>query len=457
MTKMLLEENEYLVCTAGKNYFQIYPNGDIYRCMRYYGTGKPPVVNITNFNKETVTGVDIECYEKECQEICDRDWAVKWIISKKDNSIVKKIPSGHLEKRFGEQDLYNLNTSMVKIFWAPTMLCNYSCEYCRCLSSREKTEARFRSSSEVITIKEWVRGFEAIKDSYEGGVITTNGGEPLLNLPCLTRVVKLTQDKFKFAVTTNLSFPMIDFVRNISPKNVEFNLSLHPLDRKFNFDAFLNRALFLMKSGFNIKVNYVGYPEQLYSYDFYEKLFSDFGICIELIPWVNCNRIETVFDYSDEEANYLNERAKFEARKTEDSVIENNLGITQKNFFNIPFPLKINRLELKFGNYRHGEVGPILYFMNKTNDPIFQIIMKRNVFMSYHRSPDIWIEKDTGEQCSKDLHIIISGDSLFINNTCMSLPKCIEKINDCIGISNVNLKLKDVEPNISFLTTNTGI
>jgi len=456
MTKILLEKNEYLICTAGKNYFQIYPNGDIYRCMRYYGTGKPPISNISNFDKETIARIDNKCYEDECEVICDRDWAVKWIVSKKDGSVIKKILSGHLEKRFGEQNPYSPSDSMVKIFWAPTMVCNYSCEYCTCLQSKEKTKAKFRSSSEDLTADEWVRGFEKIKDSYEGGVITTNGGEPLLSLPCLIRVIKAIQDKFKFAVTTNLSFPMINFIRNINPKNVEFNLSLHPLDRKFNFDAFLNRALFLTKSGFPLKINYVGYPEQLYSYDFYEKLFSDLGIHIELIPWVNHNMAKN-FNYSNEEADYLNKRAKFGARKTEDSIIEYDSEIAQKKFFDVSFPSNNSKLKLEFGEYKQGEMGPILYFMNKNNDPIFQIIMKSNIFISYHRFPDIWIDKDTGEECSQDLKIIILGDSLFINNTCIFLSKCIENINDCMKICNINYKLKYAEPNISFLTIDPEI
>jgi len=329
---------EKKICTAGRSYFIVYPNGDIYRCMGHYCNRTGCLMNCKEFSKEeflkTFTN---ECEEGECDAACDRDWAVKWIYNE-NKELIKKIESGQLESRFGKEDPKNISNSKAHIIWTPSVLCNYDCDYCKCSSSIEYTKKTIPSSFPELSDQEWIDFFKKIKKEYKYGIITLSGGEPFRKIKTLTNVIRELQDSFLFAITTNLSLPIVQFIRNIKPHNVDFNLSLHPSSTKFNFDMFLGRALLLKKSGFNVKVNFVAYPEQIYLYDKYNKIFSEYNILVELIPFAGPNRPKNVAGNTQQESDYINKRATTIARKIDVNVeyipFKDQEKISNLNFVN---------------------------------------------------------------------------------------------------------------------------
>jgi len=396
------------ICTAGKNYFQLYPNGDIFRCMHYYGIKQKPIMNVNNFSFDKFLSLDLYCNNsRDCVEICDRDWSVKWEVDD-NNNIIKKNSSGHLESRFGIQDKDNIDVSKVKIFWAPTMVCNYNCEYCHCVSSSKKTEEIFPSSSNELSDKEWIDFFINLKNNYEYGIVTTNGGEPFKRLNALTSVIKEVQDKFLFAITTNLSYSIVDFVRKVNPFNVEFNLSLHPSDKNFRFDIFLGRCLLLKRSGFNFKINYVGYPEQLYLYDYYKNIFSKYNIRIELIPFVGCNRDNTVYGYTEEEERYVNSKADLISRKIGKCLEINDKKENLKNLVGVFYYAWYNKDDnwtKKCARFERYGVQPFDGKYNSIDNGVFQ----SHIQQAEKAGIDFFISSFNGEKSRNELLYLINS------------------------------------------------
>ncbi len=309
---------EKKICTAGRSYFFVFPNGDLYICRRHYSNRKGCLMNYRDFSKKSfLEKIPKECNWDSCDAACDRDWAVKWIF--KDDKLIKKIESGELEKRFGKQGPDLMTSNKVHIIWSPTEVCGYDCSYCSCSGSKTQTELR-PSTIPELSDKEWIDFFKKIKQEYDYGIITLSGGEPFRKPLTLLNVINELQDKFLFAVTTNLSKSIIEFVRNVKPHNVDFNLSLHPSSKQFNFDLFLGRTLLLKKSGFNVKVNFVAYPEQIYLYDYYNKIFEKYGIEVDLIPFAGHNRSKTTFGHTQQEADYINNRSSNIARSIDVNI-----------------------------------------------------------------------------------------------------------------------------------------
>src|ERR1035437_1516225 len=240
-----IKENEVLRCSAGYNYFHVLPNGDICICMGSYLDS--PIMHISDFSKKELIGIfDSICYKKSCCAGCDRDWADKWIIC--EDKIKDHIKSEQFCHIFQEQKLDQFDENNVKIVWSPTMSCNYNCSYCE-----NNTDGNIENIDEEIK-----NGFRNIKNSYRGGIIDISGGEPFIKLTLVTDVIESLQDKFKFAITTNLSFSILEFSRRIDPTKTNLSLSLHPTSKLFNFDIFLGRCLFLKECGFKFKINFVG-------------------------------------------------------------------------------------------------------------------------------------------------------------------------------------------------------
>jgi len=454
-----LSKNEIIKCTAGLNYFQLYPNGDLYRCMRYYGTRQTPLQNVKDgFNKQEIISKlqDISCPMKKCHEMCDRDWAKKWIVDEDTNKVRAVVDSGHLETRFGEQKIDDIKNNQVKIFWAPTMVCNYNCNYCHCVSSKIETEKRFPSSGNEATDEEWLKAFLQIKDSYDYGVITTNGGEPFLRLPGIINVIEHLQDKFLFAITTNLSFSVFDFTRRIKPHNIAFNLSLHPTDRKFSFEIFHGRALLLKNTGYDVKVNYVGYPEQLFLYEKYKEIFERDGIHVELIPFIGATRDDknNSSQMSGYERFFINSRASLETRQTDVIVKDISEKETKPNEDYYLEELHGNTFFCKSLKFSIKDNGPILYFLNSEKEPVIQLIKdENNLFISYHKGIDEWIKIKVLEGFDENSVFKIDKNSILINE--ISVEEILDKehfdflrldFEKSNFISNKNLIYSNPEP-----------
>ena len=72
-----------LKCTAGSSYILLYPNGDVYRCMRNYNTLEKPMYNLREKNyKILLNNSAKECNQIICNTSCDLDWSSKFVFKK---------------------------------------------------------------------------------------------------------------------------------------------------------------------------------------------------------------------------------------------------------------------------------------------------------------------------------------------------------------------------------------
>lgn len=108
------------------------------------------------------------------------------------------------------------------------------------------------------------------------------GGEPFL-LPGLVDMLKGLNSSIKFGITTNLTLPIEEFARCISPKQLlNITCSRHPSMYKQPKDMFDGKVRLLLSKGFHVTVNLVAYPDQMYLIPemkaHYEKMGAHFHV-----------------------------------------------------------------------------------------------------------------------------------------------------------------------------------
>ena len=285
------------LCSAGSSYIHAYPNGDIYRCMKDYNTRKAPIASVSGI----ITGDSLfnkpeSCSHKVCDVFCDADWSTKWL--QEDNVTVKKVSANEWDgvtrkHPWSEMELDTSNDpNYLSIVWTPTLPCNYTCSYCGCAAGTKKILKEFPSASPELSVNEWLNFFGKIKEKYAWGYLQTNGGEPLLSDATIP-VFKLLSNVWAINLVTNGSVKIMELVRQqlpvLSTENdygLSVTLSLHPTSSGFVWDAFLGKALMLHNEGYLRGVNFVGWSEQLYLYDYYKEQLGKFGITLSLQPWM---------------------------------------------------------------------------------------------------------------------------------------------------------------------------
>lgn len=147
--------------------------------------------------------------------------------------------------------------------WFTTMACNFKCKYCWEVQAQHfgdfKPE-KFKPANQWIDA--WLR--------LRPGVLDITGGEPFLQ-PGLVEIIEaLAAGGTRIAMTTNISHPLLDFVKRITPDQVfSITASYHPSengtrDNPMNDNIFVGRLLLLREFGFNFTVNIVAWPEQLW-------------------------------------------------------------------------------------------------------------------------------------------------------------------------------------------------
>lgn len=172
---------------------------------------------------------------------------------------------------------------MLTANWFVTWKCNYHCRYCWQESAHDLYrlgKVHWRAA------EEWAKAWNRVlPDELE-----LTGGEPSL-YPCLVDFITLLNPEIKVTMTTHLGkpFPILDFVKRIKPVSLGGNfykiaLSFHPTQT--TFDEFAPRAALLKNNGFDIQVNYVLYPEQMWMVADYQKRFEELGLELHIEPYV---------------------------------------------------------------------------------------------------------------------------------------------------------------------------
>lgn len=315
-----------LKCTAGSSYILLYPNGDVYRCMRDYNTLEKPMYNLKEENyKILLNNSAKECNQIICNTSCDSDWSSKFAF--KNNDLIKKFSAvewgGVAHKGLWKDQHFDEKPDHLCIIFTPTLTCNYSCSYCGCAAGVYKRK-NFQSSFPEMNLDEWVRVFDEIKKKYKKVHIQTNGGEPFLNKATF-HVIKNTSKYFSWNISSNISVGIDQLIKSdIQPfdrkKNTGFQItaSMHPTTRKWDFDKFMKNLLLLKKKKYLRGINFVGWPGQIYDYEQYKKIFNKHDIEILLQPWVGPDN-DGKSEYSKDELNYLNKHS-IEARLTNNQL-----------------------------------------------------------------------------------------------------------------------------------------
>lgn len=181
---------------------------------------------------------------------------------------------------------------IVSAVWFITFNCNLQCPYCW------ERQAQKHGEMAVEPFKpwqDWAKAWNRIKP----GVLDISGGEPFMQ-PGF--VDMLDAMDINMAITTNLTHDMTQFVQRISPAKVfSMTLSWHPTG-KMGIDEFLGKCLMLKNRDFNITVNFVTYPEQLWMADYYKRRFDAHGIRFHIDPYAATKYYP--FEMNDDEREF---------------------------------------------------------------------------------------------------------------------------------------------------------
>ncbi|HPN96857.1 MAG TPA: radical SAM protein [Candidatus Moranbacteria bacterium] len=177
--------------------------------------------------------------------------------------------------------------------WLINMECNFHCPYCfyddsqRSMKTRlgdwvrKKVPAINPYKTRFITPDEISRFFDGIGKRWW---IMISGGEPFVYPKFVDIVEKLSQNHL-ITIGTNLSLPIDEFIKKVSPKNIwSFYISMHLGERErqcLSVDELLEKVKKLRAAGFRTEINYVMYPPLIPRFkEVYEK-FEKEGFKLE--------------------------------------------------------------------------------------------------------------------------------------------------------------------------------
>ena len=113
----------------------------------------------------------------------------------------------------------------------------------------------------------------------------------------------------RVAITSNLSHPLVEFVQHVSPERViNVTASFHPMENgtrthPMNPEIFVGRCLFLQNYGFNVTVNAVAWPEQIYLIPAWAEMLHSHGLRFHVDPYSSI--AYHPYEYSDTERKFL--------------------------------------------------------------------------------------------------------------------------------------------------------
>ncbi len=169
------------------------------------------------------------------------------------------------------------------INWFVTWHCNYHCQYCW-----EEVGKRFYRMSHQpwVPAEEWAGAFNRLKPRS----IDMTGGEPTL-YPHWMDFINMLAPGIIVTMTTNLgpTFDEAMFVKRMKPlaqggSIAKMALSFHPTQA--DFEDFLGKARCLKDNGFDLQINYVLHPVQMWQVKEYQDKFRYHGIEMHIEPFV---------------------------------------------------------------------------------------------------------------------------------------------------------------------------
>lgn len=170
---------------------------------------------------------------------------------------------------------------MIEFDWLIHYKCNYRCPYCFFEGMWEDVEKRNR----YLPHEEWVRAWKRIHDRHGELKIIITGGEPFLYpgfvelLVALNRFAVLSFDT-NFSCSREVLEPLLE---KLDPRRLFMGISFHP--RFARQEEFLQKARLLKERGFDFRVHYVTYPQQLGRLKECKDIFNAEGFRFTPIPF----------------------------------------------------------------------------------------------------------------------------------------------------------------------------
>ncbi len=198
---------------------------------------------------------------------------------------------------------FRQNISPYRVFftWDITYKCNYKCSYCIYTRGDNSKEL---IKDKPISVDVWLRIWRNVYNRYGSCEIHFAGGEPFV-YPGFMDLIDNLSDIHTLEFSTNLFWDPADFIRRIDPGRARIGVSFHP--EFSDLDIFLSKALKLKEAGFEIWVNYVAYPPQMYEMEnIKNKFFDQYGITINILPYKGrYEDKEYPEGYTQQEIDYL--------------------------------------------------------------------------------------------------------------------------------------------------------
>lgn len=312
------------LCTAGKNHFLIYPNGDVYRCMTDYNYKRAPLFNVKN-NRWALHQSPKRCDHFSCEAGCDLDWTNKYFVSS-ESGVSKTIKANCSAYDYIDGSLWSdrpLNDdkpAVAHIIWSPTLVCNYTCVYCGCAASASQIHSIFKSAHPELTTEEWLGIWKKMVSQFAYLTVFLTGGEPLLS-PSTIPVLRLLAKRSGIQVTSNLSQdlgPVLkseDFSKRrhfipdigwVETGLLQITASCHPSSRKFNAESFKHRVLDIRDENVSVTVNFVGHRSQLQEAASWKEWCDLHSVDFVISPFIGMDNNGEYANYTDEETRLIN-------------------------------------------------------------------------------------------------------------------------------------------------------
>lgn len=307
-------------CTAGASYVVIAPNADAFFCMTDLEANRKPAFNLHR-DGWSPRSHPYRCPYPTCSG-CDVPYVTRWLQDEAGGTtqtIARKWPSFHVERPDPPETLSDLSGTTRNLTWLPSQICNFTCVYCDYGHGKSFTHQRYPMSKDELDTEQWLGVWRNVLEHVDYAAVTISGGEPTLSA-ALSPVLELISERYLVNMTTNASQNLLRLSRQTRKRHTyqhpvlgevvagldQVNLSLHPSSRSFDEAVFRGNALMLKHAGFDVRVNFVGYPSQLYLASDYRKWCDDNGIPFMLLEWGNGDRFGNAATYTSQEREFFN-------------------------------------------------------------------------------------------------------------------------------------------------------
>jgi len=183
-----------------------------------------------------------------------------------------------------------LKSAILFITWQ----CQNWCPYCWQRQAQKNGEF---TPEPFLPVDRWVEALNRLDIE----TLDISGGEPTMQ-PDFFRMLERLNAR-RIAMTSNLVGDLTEFVQRISPEKVfSITASLHPTGKMTN-DVFTGKILLLKARGFNVTVNFVTYPEQMYMLPHYRAHFERLGFRFHVDPYAQTKFFP--YSFTQEERDFL--------------------------------------------------------------------------------------------------------------------------------------------------------